>query len=608
MSSLYTTPSVSTDLIESEAIQIQGPKIDWQLAPTNTLIIRLTNDRRISEEARAHFRIEAHGNGWKYPAAGGMRWKNYNSGATPKYAWIPDKPEGAEFYHGSDLVSAIQAANGACWLASGEPDVWALRSAGIAHALSGFGESHVSKSIVEYLSRLGVTDLFIAPDLDTTGERWAGKIAAALAGSPIKLHCHRLPDDLGEHGDIGKAWIKFSGSRFEHELLELPRYYPEPEVKTTPTRGAAFTPGSWSTIPEDFRRAIIDRLGVQGFKSNGFSNKPIVCPFHDDRNPSASLHQEKGLYCHAEDHWYKWNDLGTQLGLGTIKDWRARAETIPAARVITLTTELREELIKRKLTAPARLLDGLYALGWPPGTDFSILEVTQALEGVISAWTVRAALEPKTTGDKKSGSFYVFFHPLILQQGTMEKNHKNPGGRPGKRYKLPWPGEVAEALGVKMGAHSDPISLEKISKLGDYVAEVYAAHPRREPGNYARKVLADRLGRTPRTTINYDKRANLKVTPRYERELLTTARMEEIEAGELKSKKRNYWIENGEVYTVKEPDKPYIKLPLSVKRRAGKPKRWAADMRGIALALAGSPTGEIWLVTQLSNHYQGGTQ
>ena len=119
---------------------IESPS--WTLAPEHTLTKRLI-ERKLTAETIAHFQIMPNGNGWQYPAAHGTRWKNCNSNADPKYSWIGGKPWKAEFYHGPDLTQSITAAAGACWLVSGEPDVWALRSAGINHALSGFTEASV---------------------------------------------------------------------------------------------------------------------------------------------------------------------------------------------------------------------------------------------------------------------------------------------------------------------------------------------------------------------------------------------------------------------------------------------------------------------------------
>ena len=57
---------------------------------------RLT-ERRISPEVIVTFQIKPRGNGWEYPTpSGGVRWKNYDSNASPKYQWLDSKSESAE--------------------------------------------------------------------------------------------------------------------------------------------------------------------------------------------------------------------------------------------------------------------------------------------------------------------------------------------------------------------------------------------------------------------------------------------------------------------------------------------------------------------------------
>ena len=57
-------------------------------------------------------------------------------------------------------------------------------------------------------------------------------------------------------------------------------------------------------------------------------------------------------------------------------------------------------------------------------------------------------------------------------------------------------------------------------------------------------------------------------------------------------KKRNNWLENGELFITG--------------KRAGKPRRFSTSIEGFERALASSPTGKVLLVTQLTNYYQAG--
>lgn len=594
----------STDLTEPVEYYQTPVKTYWQfaqVAPEHTLTKRLI-ERRISLEVISFFEIAPapDGKGWLYPAAGGLRWKNVNSQAEPKYSWKPSKPESAELYHGADLMQSIQQARGACWLVSGEPDVWALRSAGIAHALSGFTESHVSTRLAEFLSSLGVTVLYIAPDLDDTGKRWSSKVARALEGSGIELDCRALPEDLGEHGDIGKAWQHYTKLMdFERWLIGLPRAYPEPERGSEPGPRA---PSTDLAIPDDYRLAILERLGVSSFNAKGWSSKNVICPFHEDSNPSAGVHEYKGLHCLTEGTWYTWQKLGTRLGIGSISEWRAQA---PASSRISLTNELRAALIKAGASATARVLDALYLLGWQPGKVFSRAEAVRALSasGIVKPWSVRLALEPGTTTDKETArtktNYCGFFPSFLLQPVTMEKSHNNskskPKGKPGRKsklYKLPAPGEIAAALGVEYKAHADTMAPALIANRADYRAEVYATLPRLKPGNYSRKTLSARVGISSRTAQSYDKRAALTVTERYNKQALTAEIIAELPEQLEPGDRRNRWLENGEVY--------------KFGKRAGKARRFTPTLEGAERALESSPAGELWLVTQLTNHYSGG--
>lgn len=595
------------------------PAPSWIFAPEHTLTQRLY-ERRLSAEVLQLFSIQPHGSGWQYPAAGGVRWKNANSKAQPKYAWIGGKPEGAEFYHAPDLVQSIQSSSGALWIASGEPDVWALRSAGINHALSGFTEASVRESLRELLYSLGVLIVYIAPDLDPAGQQWARKIATALNGSGIELDCRALPEALGSKADLGRAWQQFNSRiKFEQWLTGLPRF--EPELIVTPKEARIEATGeTLHNVPDDYRLAIIERLGVLSFGSDGWSNKTIykgtkgkgkaqvLCPFHSDKHPSASVHKSIGLKCFSAcgGRVYLWHEIGEQIGLGSIGDWYKAHADIAQVRT-ELTCELREALVKAGKTSAARVIDALYSIGYQAGNTFVIAEAGKQLKDLVSDKTLRSAIN-KDCGD---GSFCLFFPTLLsLQQSTMEKTGKNLGGRPSKSFVMPAPSQIAEILGVRIGSHYATMPAEALRDRKRYRAEVIAAQPRRKAGQYARKYLADRIGVTPRTAQNYDKLNNLKVTQMFNRQLLTA---EDIAAlpealSVLDKMRRRTWIENGELYTQEKFERQPTKQELkAIRSRIGKPRRFSAIREAAELALSCSPTRQIWLVTQEKNYYEAGS-
>jgi len=638
MISAQPQPLPSTDLelediapaIYSETISgfeaPSQPAASWIFAPEHTLIKRLY-ERRLSAETIQFFAIQPHANGWQYPAAGGSRWKNANSQAQPKYKWLgAGKPSGAEFYHGDDLMQSVQASSGALWIASGEPDVWSLRSAGINHALSGFTEAAVSQSLREVLYSLGVLIVYIAPDLDPTGKLWSRKIAAALAGSGIELDCRELPASLGAKGDIGKAWQSYEARiPFERWLTGLPRYEPEPLLEPKAER-IALTGETLYNVPDDYRLAIIEQLGVLSFGSDGWSSKTkytgangkhkshVICPFHNDTTPSASVHKEIGLKCWSACNGkvYTWREIGEALGIGSIAEWhKTHGESAQPLVNTALTCELREALVKAGRTSSARVIDAMYSLGFEAGQQYEFSHVNKLLADLLSSSTLRLAISE----DCKESSFCLFLPTLYsLQQSTIEKTSKNSAkkreGRPSKLFTLPTPAQIAEILGVRIGLHYATMPAEALKDRRLYRAEVYASLPRRKAGSYARKVLTERIGVTARTALEYDRLAGLKVTQQFKRELLTAEDIASLpeSLSDIDKIRRRKWLENGEVYTQERFEPEPAKAKKSKRSRIGEPRRFQAIREAAELALSCSPTRQVWLVTQEKNYYEPGTE
>ena len=618
---------------DTEPLELAQPGIDysepiassWIVAPEHTLTQRLY-ERRLSAEVIATFEIEPHANGWQYPAAGGVRWKNANSQAQPKYKWIGGKPASAEFYHAPDLIQSISNSSGALWIVSGEPDVWAMHSAGISHTMSGFTEASVSSSLRDVLYSLGVLIVYIAPDLDPTGQQWARKIATALNGSGIELDCRALPAALGSKADLGKAWQQYElRIPFERWLTGLTRF--EPELIVTPKEARIEATGeTLHNVPDDYRLAIIEKLGVLKFGSDGWSSLTIhkgkkggkkynvLCPFHNDTHPSASVHKEIGLKCFSGcgGRVYLWHEIGERLGLGSIADWYRTHADIAQTVAPELTCELREALVKAGKTSAARAIEALYSIGFMPGDTFEIAEAGKKLMDLVSAKTLRDVINSYKSAD---GSFSLFFPTLLtLQQSTIEKTVKNSAkrreGRPSKSLIMPSPSEIADNLGVRIGSHYAKMPAEALKDRKIYRAEVIAALPRRKPGQYARKMLGELIGVTARTAQGYDELNKLKVTQIFNRQLLTAEDIAELpEALSVLDKmRRRTWIENGELYTQekyeREPSKSELK---TIRSRIGKPRRFSAIREAAELALSCSPTRQIWLVTQEKNYYEAGS-
>jgi len=176
---------------------------------------------------------------------------------------------------------------------------------------------------------------------------------------------------------------------------------------------------------------------------------------------------------------------------------------------------------------------------------------------------------------------------------------------------MPAPSQIAEILGVRIGSHYAKMPAEALKDRKTYRAEVIAALPRRKPGQYARKVLGELIGVTPRTAQSYDELNKLKVTQIFNRQLLTAEKIAELpEALSMLDKmRRRTWIENGELYTQEKFEREPSKAELKASRsRIGKPRRFSAIREAAELALSCSPTRQIWLVTQEKNHYEAGNE
>jgi hypothetical protein len=495
----------------------------------------LLRTRRISSLTINTFSIQLNGKGWVYPIpGGGKRWKAYDSNAHPKYRWEPVKPPTAKLYHAPDVHNTILNAKGICWYVSGEADVWAMHSAGVGHVLSGFGESYVISDLGDALRALGVRVVRLAPDLDDTGNVWAGKVTQRLKGCDIALDARQLPHNLGPKGDLGKAWQEYQGSvPFEEWLLSLPRLETTPQA--SPEKTSHLEHSRHESVPAGYNEMVIKALGVERFKSDGNSRENVHCPFHNDIIPSASLHREKGLYCHTCGRSYLWQEIGIHLGIGTIKEWRLSQ---PASMPCQLSTETREALIRRKLTNISRVFDALYIASWKPGREFAIKEAAAVCKPFgISIKTLYKI------SNRNNKSFSPFF-PTTM---GLKKKEVNSGKKscPRRGFRLLSPGEVNSLVGMDDNhwQHYDPISTGALGNVTDYRADVHAAMIRRRPGNYPRKFLADRLGVGPKTTRAYDELADLEVIPNYHKTKLS---MDEAATlpDDRKEMPGNVWLES----------------------------------------------------------------
>jgi hypothetical protein len=501
-----------TDLQETQkAIDARRAALGIPTAPENSLISKLKAVRRLSAATIELFNIEPHKYGyqwgWRYPTpAGGERWKNANSNAEPKYTWIGGKPEGASLYHASDLHEAIAAAGGVVWFTT-EADVWTLREAGISNAFSTFSETIILDNLGDMLVTMGVTRVLIAPDLDPTGQGSAERIRAALWGSTIELTCYQLPARLEEHGDIGKAWQEYHQPEpFAFWLASLPLVeIAEPaSVHVTPA------PVYFGDDPLlEIKQQVTAALGVRGFNADGFNSyKNICCRFHDDKTASASLHRDKGLYCHRCGKTYTWKELASNLGI----DWTFKnTVTITALPVgiVGLCREAKAEMVTMGLTNLSRALDLLIDAD-RAGEEFTLEEFTAFLSPYIKPYTARVIFETirgkhqPIAEEKSFGGFFSFLYSLQHIEGKKTLKNSKRGrkeGRPTATAKTPTAAQINQLLGIT-NPHYYSVTPAIFSDAKLYRAALLHDVIRRKPGKYSRRYLSKLCGGISFPTIS----------------------------------------------------------------------------------------------------------
>lgn len=586
-------------MLEVQAQKTTQTEAIYSAPEIHTLLQKLY-ERRISPEVISTFQIEPNRQGWQYPTPfGGLRWKNANSKADVKYAWLGN-PDKDGLYHAGDLQQAIDAAGGACWYASGEPDVWALRAAGIHHAFSSYSENAIPPMLVGWLYMFGVETLYIAPDKDKTGARWADKLATTLQDTGIDLVVRALPDDLGDSGDIGKAWQAYTKRQpFERYLLSLPTHavtVQPPQIQTV-----VYT-SDMGEVSAESKALICDRLGVTGWKSNGWARNLVSCPdkvhhTHGDKNPSMSIGKH-GAKCLTSGNFYLWRDLAELLGLGkvTIETAYTSTLTAPVITAAGLSVEAQTEFISMGASSLARLLCVLFEQG-RMGTDIVTKDAQAVCKGILSAHAVRRGLlqaegrDLDKTGTAKMKSkrengripFFGTLYHLFFSPNDVTKHKKKVGHRQSKLYHIPAPKEISEALGIQDKTYQ-VIAAGKVKSAPKYKAEIMAVMPRRKAGQYARKQLAQGLCH-PNTTRSYAKLAGLKTTPVIKREDVTAERLESLKI-ELPKKL---------------PNRPKIYKFFEVTPGG---KQYQHTQAGLHEALKAARDGVIFECIREANHYE----
>jgi hypothetical protein len=298
---------VSTDLTSSTNSALKKVTPLWK---------ELLAQRGLSQGTIDHFGITPRGGGWQYPvhpALDARRWKAFDSSATPKYLWLPSKPDDIRFYDcDGGLKQRIAAAGGALWLASGEADVWAFWEGGLPNVTCMFdGEARkIPAWFRSELEQLSAHELRLVPDRDKTGMRFVINVSRALSGASIRIIMRTLPFPPRSKGDVGRLLLAVGAARFRTSLQALPAYVAvfTPNVPPGPPRFVQLPLPHLVPDQRDLyeqwcvnvvEAAALRTWAITPPDSKGFSRN-FLCPFHEDRHPSAGWsYRSHGIYCFA---------------------------------------------------------------------------------------------------------------------------------------------------------------------------------------------------------------------------------------------------------------------------------------------------------------------
>ncbi len=320
------------------APDVRHARHEWVFRRVAPLWKGLLAERGLSDATIAHFEFSPRGQGWQYPIQPDtevVRWKAFDSTASPKYLWLPNKPGGIRFYdHDGGLKRRIAAADGVLWLASGEADVWALWEGGLHNATCMFdGEArHIPDWFRAELNYLHVAELHIAPDCDEAGARFAVNIRRALGDFAVRLVVHALPFAPDSKGDIGKLLLAVGPDCLRHDLEHLSERIFEDYLSDEsdewlyiqqPLRLFRDTYSLYERWCVDVVEAAALRFwSVSPPDHKGFS-KDFRCPFHDDRHPSAGWnYNTHGIHCFACGP-HRTKEVADLLGVPSWDDFKA---------------------------------------------------------------------------------------------------------------------------------------------------------------------------------------------------------------------------------------------------------------------------------------------
>ena len=180
-------------------------------------------------------------------------------------------------------------------ICEGEFDRLALESRGFAAVTSTGGALTFRPEWAEVLRE--IPSIFVCFDNDAAGRAGAERVVRMIPQARIV----RLPEEVGEGGDVTEFFVRLGRSREEFVgLLEAARPLPEERRIKEPVPMPPQAGATRNEEIEGLKRsvAIEDLVARYVELSTSGGNYRARCPFHEDRNPSFVVYpQSQSFYC-----------------------------------------------------------------------------------------------------------------------------------------------------------------------------------------------------------------------------------------------------------------------------------------------------------------------
>lgn len=212
----------------------------------------------------------------------GKRWR-YTDELKPKYGSVKDCKR--VWYHLDRAIARAEKTGQPLILANGGAGATVANVKGLAATAINGGESTIPANLLDELKRkYPEGEIWIVFDCDDKGRKAAPAVCAQLrlAGYTARAIDLGLP---GKGGDIAD-FLKLYPASHLADLPTLPEPVEQRQHRISQTD---------KETPIELINALATAYHAAPPNSNGWSRKNIVCPFHDDHDPSAGFNWKTGV-------------------------------------------------------------------------------------------------------------------------------------------------------------------------------------------------------------------------------------------------------------------------------------------------------------------------